>query len=366
MTEQEMKVGDTKLEKPEQAYAYTYIWPDAEGQVRGKVKILRASEPLKIEDFPKWRFDGGSTGQGTVKESDCIIVPRHLFNDIVVCDVYDSEGSPHKTNYREHLVRLEEKDQHAIQFGVEQEFTITQLFGQPIVQNVEELDPRTMERTKGKCARGFELTGNPFEATRFVGTRSGYCMGDNPGLDLVKEHMKSCLQYDLPYGGYNAEVTRHQWEYQLGPAEGSIMADAILVSRWLLQQIAELMGHAVTFHPKPFDDLNGAGCHINISTLQSRSKKLDNPSPRLRALAQKFEKYHEEHMLAYGNNSLRMTGDHETSDPTVFSVGVGTRNTSIRVPDGLSGQCYIEDRRPASNVDPYRAFARIIETINYE
>ena len=47
----------------------------------------------------------------------------------------------------------------------------------------------------------------------------------------------------------------------------------------------------------------------------------------------------------------------------MFTVGIGTRNTSIRIPEGLE-QVYIEDRRPGANIDPYLAFGEIVSTIN--
>ena len=55
----------------------------------------------------------------------------------------------------------------------------------------------------------------------------------------------------------------------------------------------------------------------------------------------------------------------ETEDYNTFSYGVGDRSASIRIPtatkaDGFKG--YIEDRRPASNIDPYLATAILVDT----
>ena len=52
----------------------------------------------------------------------------------------------------------------------------------------------------------------------------------------------------------------------------------------------------------------------------------------------------------------RLTGDHETQSITEFSYGVSDRGASIRIPimtveKGYKG--WLEDRRPASNADPY-------------
>ena len=61
----------------------------------------------------------------------------------------------------------------------------------------------------------------------------------------------------------------------------------------------------------------------------------------------------------------RLTGLHETQSIDKFSYGVSDRGASIRIPvgtiqDGWKGR--LEDRRPASNGDPYRIAAAIIKT----
>ena len=60
-----------------------------------------------------------------------------------------------------------------------------------------------------------------------------------------------------------------------------------------------------------------------------------------------------------------MTGLHETSSINDFSFGVANRGCSIRIPrdTAKNGKGYIEDRRPASNIDPYLVSAKIAETV---
>ena len=70
------------------------------------------------------------------------------------------------------------------------------------------------------------------------------------------------------------------------------------------------------------------------------------------------------HLSLYGNNDRRLTGHHETSDPRVFSHGVGNRACSVRIPTSTANakKGYIEDRRPASNIDPYLVSALVFDT----
>jgi len=81
---------------------------------------------------------------------------------------------------------------------------------------------------------------------------------------------------------------------------------------------------------------------------------------------QRLSSRHEAHMEVYGtDNHLRMTGDCETSDPSEFSVGSTDRACSIRIPVTVaSKKCgYLEDRRPAANIDPYQVCTRITKSI---
>ena len=79
----------------------------------------------------------------------------------------------------------------------------------------------------------------------------------------------------------------------------------------------------------------------------------------------KLKDRHEEHMQVYGkDNDKRMTGLHETASYNTFSYGVANRGASIRIPsETYKNKCgYFEDRRPASNMDPYVVTSMIFET----
>lgn len=77
---------------------------------------------------------------------------------------------------------------------------------------------------------------------------------------------------------------------------------------------------------------------------------------------------HELHIDNYGSdNNLRLTGKHETQSIDKFSWGVSDRGASIRVPlaTATSWKGYVEDRRPASNGDPYRIAKMISESLDF-
>ena len=77
-----------------------------------------------------------------------------------------------------------------------------------------------------------------------------------------------------------------------------------------------------------------------------------------------FDVRQQSHIEVYGSdNHLRLTGKHETQSIDKFSWGVSDRGASIRVPLSTAKEWkgYIEDRRPASNADPYK-IVKVIET----
>lgn len=80
----------------------------------------------------------------------------------------------------------------------------------------------------------------------------------------------------------------------------------------------------------------------------------------------KLEPHHVECIKEYGeDNELRLTGLHETGSIEKFTYGVANRGCSIRIPReaAAKGYGYFEDRRPASNADPYRVTKILMTSI---
>jgi len=216
-------------------------------------------------------------------------------------------------------------------FGIEQEYTMFEADG---------ITPL------GWPQFGYPGPQGPYYCS--VGSRRAY------GRQLVEAHYRCCLYCGLNISGTNAEVMAGQWEYQIGPCEGLDSADSLWLSRFLLERLAEHFQVVISFHPKPIKgDWNGAGCHTNYSTKTMREN--GGYSAMIEAI-EKLGKRHYEHIKVYGlHNEERLTGEHETASLTSFSYGVADRGSSIRIPNvaKIQGKGYFEDRRPASNMDPY-------------
>ena len=324
-----------------------YLWLDGctPTQIRYKTKVVK--DFGKIDEAPVWGFDGSSTEQADGGSSDCVLKPVRVYpnplesnSSIVLCEVWNVDDTPHKTNTR-HLLNetIEEGVEEWV--GFEQEFTLFPQYGEDNSERpigwVEYEDPKP---------------------------QGDYYCGRNIGEKVSREHLNACLEAGISICGTNAEVMLGQWEYQIG-AGGSIhMSDDLWVARWLLERICEKHNYSVSLHPKPIQgDWNGAGCHTNFSTLEMREEGGDL---KIGEAIEKLEPKHQEHIEAYGvDNEKRLTGLHETCDINTFRWGVSDRGASIRVPWQVhrDGKGYLEDRRPASNCDPYVVSQKLIETI---
>lgn len=327
-----------------------YIWIDGVSPtpgLRSKTKVLN-NTVQSIGDVPVWAFDGSSTEQATGSKSDCILVPVMVVHDpirgerniLVMCEVMEADGKPHPTNTRVALRKFERMfaDQEPW-FGIEQEYTLFQE-GRPL----------------GFPSGGFPGPQGPYYCG--VGADAVF------GRELVEAHLDACLRAGLTISGINAEVMPGQWEFQVGPLGPLAVSDELWIARWLLERLGEDCNVSVSISPKPMKgDWNGAGAHTNFSTKAMRE---EGGIYAIEAACKKLSENHPEHIAVYGaGNEERLTGKHETCSINEFRYGVSDRGASIRIPlfSARNRKGYLEDRRPAANMDPYKVTARLLETV---
>ncbi|KAK1758591.1 putative glutamine synthetase [Echria macrotheca] len=326
-----------------------YIWIDSELQVRSKVRTLKAKEGgYSPSDLPIWNFDGSSTGQAPGDNSDVYLKPVAVFPDpfmlgdniLVLSECWNADGTPNKFNARHEAAKLMELHAaHEPWFGLEQEYTLLGLSDKPY----------------GWPVNGYPAPQGPY----YCGVGGGKVVM----RDIVIAHYKACLYAGIKISGTNAEVMPAQWEFQVGPCLGIEQGDHLWIARYLLARVAEEFGAKVSFEPKPIPgDWNGAGLHTNFSTKEMRE---EGGMKHIEAAIEKLSKRHSEHIAVYGKgNEARLTGRHETGSIDSFSYGVANRGASVRIPREVAAKNYgyFEDRRPASNADPYLITGIIMET----
>ncbi|CEQ39134.1 SPOSA6832_00625 [Sporobolomyces salmonicolor] len=410
-----------------------YVWVDADGGLRCKTTTL--SGPVKsLDDLKEWNFDGSSTGQAEGANSDVFLRPAAYFpdpfrrgnniivmaetcasrwRDEVVClerRAYSSgarfwgrpdnnDGTPNKYNHRYSCMKtMEAAAKSDPWFGLEQEYTIFGSDGRPYGWPVGGFPGPQGPYYCGVALLRLVARAKAALCASFCSPCAGYkeISSDSPiplqvfARDMIEAHYRACMYAGVNISGINAEVMPSQWEFQVGPCKGKDMGDHLWMARYLLIRIAEEWGVTVSFHPKPLQgDWNGAGCHTNYSTNETRA---EGGIKAIEEMIKKLEKRHLQHIEVYGSeyvlppfphvapvsslptstfvlftpslmpppnscsNDLRLTGRHETGHIGSFSSGVANRGASIRIPKSVAvdGKGYFEDRRPASNIDPYQ------------
>ena len=323
-----------------------YLWLDGykpTQSLRGKTKIVEDFSG-KLEDCPMWSFDGSSTRQAPGGSSDCLLKPVAIYPDpvrrngwLIMTEVLNADGSAHESNGRATI----DDDDDDFWFGFEQEYFLW--------------DPET------NLPLGFPKDQTPQgQFCCSVGGKNTF------GREVMDRHLDICLDAGINVEGTNAEVASGQWEFQTFAKGAAKAGDEMWVARYLLERLAEEYGLGIEYHPKPLGDTdwNGSGMHANFSntTLRTCGSK-----ETYETICEAFRPVVKEHIDVYGAyNDQRLTGDHETQSINEFSYGVSDRGASIRIPimtveKGWKG--WLEDRRPASNGDPYKIAARIIKTV---
>jgi len=335
-----------------------YIWLDNEKNFRSKIKVWNIDTSTSkfngknYDVLPEWTYDGSSTKQANGEDSEIVLKPVAIFPKLaghgyyVLCATYnlepeiDNNGiqtwkyTPTRNNTWHNANEVFEKyKDEKPWYGLEQEYFINPM------------ERGGIEQGQYYCSVGHD---NCFYR------------------EIAEEHMEECLKCGINISGINAEVAPNQWEFQVGPVEGIHAANQLLLSRYLLIKLCEKKKVRVNFHPKPLyhvqQSVNGSGCHTNFSTENMRK---EGGMTYIQNACSRLEKEHKKHMENYGiDNELRMSGECETAKFDTFSSGKADRTSSVRIPLFVErdGYGYFEDRRPASNCDPYLVTSLILET----
>ena len=191
--------------------------------------------------------------------------------------------------------------------------------------------------------------------------------------------------------GNTFEAVAYQFEFIVGPYLTLDALAKLSLARYFSYKIAEENEHRIYFDPKPFLMKNGSGLHTNFSNVTTRSvdyyqlEKEEGEvgkfaSNYFEMLKQEFSKGHTNYMNIAGDNRLRMSNSASTSNYKKFSfygphdnpdgeIGMdGVKNYSMMIKDGhnklkQTAGLYVEDRRPASNANPYLVAEQILTTM---
>jgi glutamine synthetase len=320
-----------------------YIWIDKYLNLKSKTKVHYTNiDIINLSDVPIWNYDDFLSEDTNV---EIILKPvkfvkdpfrRYIKSFLVLCETYDIDNNPILNNRPNANNLFNAKLKLEPWFDLEQEYFL--------IDDLSKKWPVIYDQDDWYCGIGKK---QPIE--RFI----------------VEEHLECCLYSGLNISSINSEVSAYQWKFQLGACIGIDAGDQLWLARYILSRICEKFGVIVSYKPKILQEINGSGCHINFSTIETRLISDDigfqyNCIENLYDYIEKLSKVHKEYLNICNINY----NENEIDFIDIFSFGVGTRNTSIRIPNKVikDGFGYFEDRRPGANMEPYLITSYIFKT----
>ena len=305
----------------------------------------------------KIMFDGSSIeGFSRVEESDMYLRPDiDTFSLIpwrpkqhsvarMICGVYTPDGDPFEGDPRYRLMKAIDKAEglgYTFNVGAECEFFLfhTNEFGQP---------------------------------TTVTHDTSSYF--DLEPLDLGGE-VRRKIVLALEEMGFEIETSHHevakgQHEVDFKYSEALRSADNIMTFQYAVKSIAKQNNLYATFLPKPMEEMNGSGMHINMSLFKNGMNAFyDKNDPAARGLSAEAYSFiagimrHIKAITAIGNplvNSYkRLVSGYEA--PVHIAWSCKNRSPLIRIPATRGSATRAELRSPDPAANPYLVLACCLE-----
>ena len=201
--------------------------------------------------------------------------------------------------------------------------------------------------------------------------RGGYF--DIPPLDKG-EKIRREISLTLDQMGLNPETSHHeegpgQNEIDFKFADALTSADNFLTFKSVVKSVSLFNGYFASFMPKPLLKESGSGMHINLSIHKDGINLFSDENADTYKYAKSFiagilDKIAEITIFLNPiNNSYERLGEFKA--PSYISWSHQNRSQLVRIPYSSEMKSRIELRSPDSTLNPYLAFALIIEAGMY-
>lgn len=338
------------MSTPRSTRPVSYKFVDSRGNLRDKV--VNSGRELKSTCF-----DGSSFGFCKTSSSDLLLVPditSEHYDPIrnmrgVFCFICQPNGEPLEGDFRTQAKAAMDFDSNtrSALFGVEPEFFVCKRAGGPT--DLVPIDIETLDDLKDE------------EQYKWYG-----CL---PPLDSF-QWLRDKIADNLEPAGIHIEAIHH--EVAPGQCEfswkcGSLLkiADQMLLFKYIVTATCAHNGFVADFRAKPFEKLNGSGCHVHQSLPMMKSTsergKTTDGTKYVEAYAKGLVAHYDE-LLAVccvGNTSAdRLVPGYEA--PTKDNNGWGwhDRTKTVRIP-GTGGR--VEYRLPDPEMNPYVALTLMLK-----
>jgi len=337
--------------------AVTVCFTDLEGRFH----MLDYDKKFLVKSADNLTFDGSSIrGFSRQAESDLrlnidwpafYLLPADVFGPgkvLAFGEVCDQDGTPYSADLRARLksfaADLRKKD---------------------MIANVA-------NEIEGFLFKGRDAERHYHETGAFEFVSTGGYYHSLPG-DTLRKFIDTCAEVQRALGFGNEkdhpEVAPSQFEMNYGYTEATVAADQVQLYKLIARQVAAQMDLTASFLPKPVANVNGNGCHTNMS-ISKKGKNIfyeKKGQDGLSAFGWSFIN----RILANGNdlclilnssvNSYRRLDPHFEA-PNQIKVSASDRGSMVRIPIGNERTARIEVRSIAPDSNPYLAIYALFRT----
>jgi glutamine synthetase len=337
--------------------AVTVCFTDLEGRFH----MLDYDKKFLLKSLDNLTFDGSSIrGFSRQAESDLRLavdwpafywLPADVFGPgkvLVFGDVCDQDGAPYTADMRARLKAL-----------------ATELRKKDMVANVA-------NEIEGFIFKGRDAERRYFETGQFEYPSTGGYYHSLPG-DTLRRFIDTAAEVQRALGFANEkdhpEVAPSQFEMNYGYTEATVAADQVQLYKLIARQVASEMDLSACFLPKPVANVNGNGCHTNMSLAKGGrncfhdAKGQDGLSEFAWAFLNRILANANDICLVLNSsvNAYRRLDPHFEA-PNQIKVSASDRGAMIRIPIGNERTARIEVRSIAPDANPYLAIYSLFKT----
>jgi len=225
---------------------------------------------------------------------------------------------------------------------------------------------------EGFIFKGRDAEQHYYQTGQFEYVSTGGYFHSLPG-DTLRRFIDASAEVQRALGFGNEkdhpEVAPSQFEMNYGYTEATIAADQVQLYKLIARQVAAQLDLTASFLPKPVMNVNGSGCHTNIS-IAKNSKNLFFDK-KGRAGLSEFAWAFINRILANADdlclilnssvNAYRRLDPHFEA-PNQIKVSASDRGSMIRIPIGNERTARIEVRSIAPDANPYLAIYALLKT----
>jgi glutamine synthetase len=320
----------------------SYKFIDSRGGLRDKVVAVESTGmgPTPFKDT--W-FDGSSFGFCPTEKSDLLLTPdpkSYHYDPIrdmnsVFCFLRKPDGDYLEACFRNKAFTAQEQDDqtHGALFGVEPEFFILQPTELGILGDLV------------PYGEGLHWDENGIDQYEFYG-----CL---PPIDKTHKIRIKIIE-NLNAAGLEVEGCHH--EVSPGQVEVSWKCDSLLrtadkmmLAKYIIEATVIEFGAIATFHPKPFEKLNGSGCHVHMS-LPMMNESEENLIAYAQGLVDHYDKLVKV-CNTHEDSHKRLVVGFEAPTKENNKYGWHDRTATVRIP-GKGDR--LEFRLPDSEMNPFK------------